>query len=545
MIARTFACIFAVVLLTEAAAFGQSFELADVHVSPREAWVKKTTNAMQSGFPAPGRFELRRATMLDLIKFAYAVDGDKVYGGPGWLDYDRFDVIVKTSATRPEQIRPMLQSLLAERFKLTVQKDTKPAPAYLLSKGNGEPKLKPADGSVPSGCQSGLPAIRDNVPYASLQCHNTTMGAFAAALRQSASGAFNGLPVVDSTGIDGAFDIDLQYPLRVISLGAGGGAAASSGGSVFEAVEKQLGLKVELSKSPQPVLVVESVNEQPTPNAPEVAAGLPSLPPPQFEVASLRPCQRGPIQRGPMTIAPRFERGGQVTAACMPLLSLIRQAWNLAPFEKLEGAPKWLESDPGSYNITAKTPAGMFSDAQGIGGYQDVINAMLRALLTDRFQVAVHYEDRLMDAYTLAAPKSSSSIKLTKADPSNRTGCTRQNPTGGSALALRLVCQNITIAQFAEQMQAFDSQIFYPVLDETGIQGAWDFTLSYNVILNLPPVLAARAGGAAAPGVPSDPSGAISFTEAVEKQLGLKLETHRRTERVLVIDHMEQKPAEN
>lgn len=240
-----------------------------------------------------------------------------------------------------------------------------------------------------------------------------------------------------------------------------------------------------------------------------------------------------------MSIAPRFQTGGRLTATCMPLMTLISRAWNLAPFQPLIGAPKWLTGNNSpSLTITAKAPAGVFMDTQGAQD-QDAINAMMRALLVDRFKMEIHYEDRPVDAYTLLAVKP----KLTKADPANRTGCTRQNPPGGTAgLALRLVCQNITMAQFAEQMQGFDSSIFYPVLDGTALDGAWDFTLNYNILLNLPG-LAARGG--AVPGEASDPTGGISFIDAVEKQLGLKLEMQKRPERVLILDHIEEKPTEN
>jgi uncharacterized protein (TIGR03435 family) len=152
-----------------------------------------------------------------------------------------------------------------------------------------------------------------------------------------------------------------------------------------------------------------------------------------------------------------------------------------------------------------------------------------------------------MDAFTLVAAKP----KLTKADPSNRTGCTRQNSPG---VTPKLVCQNMTMGQFAEQIQAYDTDTLYPVLDGTGIEGAWDFTIDYNALANLAPLLAqaaaearARAGVAptAAAAEPAEPSASLSFAGAIEKQLGLKLEKHKRPEPVLVIDHLEEKPTDN
>jgi uncharacterized protein (TIGR03435 family) len=241
---------------------------------------------------------------------------------------------------------------------------------------------------------------------------------------------------------------------------------------------------------------------------------------------------------------PRFDSGGRVTAHCVYLGGLINQLWNMAPFEEVAGAPKWLsDGSTASFSVEAKAPAGAYVDAQGTQD-RDALNAMMRALIVDRFQMAFHYEDRPMDAYTLVAVKP----KMAKANPSTRTGCTRQTPQGGGALSLRLVCQNMTMVQFAEQIQGYDPDVFYPVLDGTGLGGAWDFTLNYNILTNVPvpSTFAGRGGGpTASAGEASDPSGALSFVDAVEKQLGLKLEKHKRPVRVMVLDHIDEKPTDN
>ena len=106
------------------------------------------------------------------------------------------------------------------------------------------------------------------------------------------------------------------------------------------------------------------------------------------------------------------------------------------------------------------------------------------------------------------------------------------------------------MAQFAEQIPGLVRDADYPVLHATGIEGAWDFTISYNeaeLFESLRVLLAARRGadGADNAGQASDPTGGLSLTAAMEKELGLKLKTHRRPERVFVIDHIEQKPAGN
>src|SRR5580693_6040443 len=97
------------------ALFGQSrptFQIADVHAS-----VPLRTANMQGGTLQAGRFEIRHATMLDLIKTAYGVDADTVFGGPSWLEWDRYDVVAKAPANTPAAtVRLMLQALLADRF---------------------------------------------------------------------------------------------------------------------------------------------------------------------------------------------------------------------------------------------------------------------------------------------------------------------------------------------------------------------------------------------------------------------------------------------
>jgi|SRR5579862_532626 len=509
-----------------------AFDIADVRVSPRGNWVKKAANNIKGGFLTGDRYELGRATMLDLIKTAYSIDAEKIYGGPSWLDYDRFDVTAKApAATRPEVLKSMLQSLLEDRFNLVVKMDTRPMPAYVLSAAKGKPKMKAADGSGPGTCQN----IRGpEFATTNVQCRGVTMEAFAAELRRRADVASRNIPVVDSTGLEGIWDFDLQYGAAVTNMSTG--ITTQTGGTLTEAVEKQLGLTLELSKTPQQVLVVENVKQQPSANPPGVAAALPPRPDPEFEVASIRPCD-GTVP----TIAPRAETGGRVTMTCFPLLTMIDRAFGVDPTsQQVVGLPKWAESNStkDNFSLNAKAPAGAIPD--GVNGQtREILNAMLRTLLIDRYKLAFHYEDRQMDAYSLVAAKP----KLTKADPSRRTGCTRLN---GAGVTPGLACQNIAMAQFAEQIQAYDTTFLYPVLDATGLDGAWDFTVNYNPLSNAAGIFAAlSARNGIAPAEPSDPSGAVTFADALEKQLGLKLEKHKRPEPVLVIDHLEEKPTEN
>jgi uncharacterized protein (TIGR03435 family) len=105
----------------------------------------------------------------------------------------------------------------------------------------------------------------------------------------------------------------------------------------------------------------------------------------------------------------------------------------------------------------------------------------------------------------------------------------------------RLVsCQNVTMTQFAKLLGDFASlYVDTPVEDATALGGAWDFTLSFS---DAPLLTSPAAGdGTAAP----DLNGVISLEDAIDKQLGLKLEKRRRMVPVLVIDHLKEKPADN
>lgn len=560
---RPFASISFIILLS-AATFGQAsrpaanptFQIADVHVSPRVSerrWLN-----MQGGVFRAGRYEIHNATMLDLIKTAYGVDPDTVVGGPAWLEFDHFDVIAKgPPATSPQTIKLMLQALLSDRFKLVVHKDTRPIQGFVLSAGKGNPKLKEAGSSGETGCQPQPPPPRSpgSIPVNVVSCRNVTMEEFASILRQMVqesglasdqSASYLTGPVLNSTSLKGAWDFDLKWnDKRALPL------AGADAITIFDAVEKQLGLKLEPGQVPMPVLVVDRVNERSSANSPEATTAMPPPPPVTFEVASVRPIKPGTGEDD----WGHFLPGGRYEAHGVPLFGMLTQAWdiNRVPGD-FTGAPKWLTLlDSPRFDIVAKAPPAAIAIGEGHGVYD--VQSMMRALLVDRFKMKAHYEDRPMDAYTLVADKP----KLKPADPSNRTACkTARAPRvpDGPPPPMIATCRNITMTQFAEQLQTIAPvYLHYPVLDGSGLEGSWDLSLSFSPA---PPNLAGpklaggggKGGGPPAPsgggaGVLSDPSGAVSLFDALDKQLGLKLEMHKRPEPVLVIDYIEEKPTDN
>lgn len=536
--------VIASVLLASLPAFPQAappaFELADVHVS-----AKSRQNFMRGGVRA-GRYEVLNATMLDLIATAYDLDRDRVLGGPSWLETDRFDVIGKMPAgTLPETTRPMLQALLAERFNLVIRSETRPIPAYVLSPGKGKHKMKESAVSTQStGCEPRpLPPEPGSLPQILVECRGMTMEALARTLRPLAGAYVNG-PVVDQTGLKGSWDFDLRWNVRGL-LGE-----AAQGFSLFEAIDRQLGLRLESQRIPLPVLIVESVNEKPTANPPGVTTALPPPPPAEFEVADIKPASPDVNGGGPPLLP-----GGRVNIHGMPLKAMITLAWQINNDEMLAGLPKWTES--ARFDIVAKATV----NGRGTGPEIDMddLTHMLQTLIVERFKMKTHYEDRPVTAYTLVSVKP----KLKPADPQNRTGCKdgvapdAKDPREANPILSRLfTCRNMTMAQFADRLQSLaPAYLRTPVVDGTGLEGAWDFTISFSPFGAAQPGRGGgggRGGGpapaaAAAPqnaGEASDPNGALTIFEALNRQLGLKLEMQKRPMPVLVIDRVEM-PSEN
>jgi len=522
-------------------AFGQTteksltFELADVHVSLPSS-LASTFGSMSGGVPRAGRYEIRNASMLDLVRTAYGVEPEKVVGGPNWLASDRFDVIAKVPAgTTQENARLMLRTLLAERFGLTVHNDSRPVPVFVLSAGAGRHKMKPASGGAPN-CQPQQqgPPQPGVIQYAQISCRNLTTEQIAQNLRQMAGGYLD-KPVIDEAKLDGAWDFDLKWTARALLPAAG-----SDGISIFDAVDKQLGLKLESKQITMSVIVVDNVNRKPTDNPPGVAEALPPEKP-EFETAEIKPTPPD----APPGINIRYTQGGRIDAMGT-LRNLIGIAFEIPPNlanDMLVGGPKFLDTD--RYNIVAKAPSTGIGAPGRDGGREtappiNIALMMLRSLLEERFKLVTHKENRPSTAYAFLPPKGE--LKLKKADPSDRAAC-RPDPaaipanTGGVPMNA-VTCTNTTIEELARNIpQWAGAYLDHPAVDTTGLQGGWNFTLYWTPRAALE---TARPADAAA-GAALDPGG-ITVFQAVEKQLGLKLEKGTHPVPVVVIDHIEQKP---
>jgi hypothetical protein len=134
-------------------------------------------------------------------------------------------------------------------------------------------------------------------------------------------------PVVEQTGLKGEWDFGFRYTKK-------GGPALPDRITLFDAIDKQLGLKLELTKVPLPVIVVDRVNRNPTDNSPEVAKALPPLRS-EFEVADVKPsspdCRQMRLQ---------FQPGGRVVIQGMTLKAVIQRAWDISD-EMIARGPSW------------------------------------------------------------------------------------------------------------------------------------------------------------------------------------------------------------
>jgi len=530
------------------------FEAADIHAAGAQPAV--LIRFMRGGTLHGKRYEIRGASMADLISEAYRVDVDKVFGGPSWLEMDRFDIFALAPAkSSKETLDLMLQSLLADRFKLVAQAESRPLPAIAITQGK-RVQLKQAGAPGEPGCKMDIQGLNVQPPgdgprnldslTLAFSCHSTTIASFAEQLPIPQRQGELRKPVVDKTGLEGAFDFEVKVPF----------AGTDDLSQLSDAIDKQIGLKLETVTMPAPVVEVKSVNEKPTPNSPEEMKIFPPLPT-EFDVAEIKPFKadadnRGVLMaKGGMVVMARGRGGrspqlqnGRVNLQGYTMKQLIMLAWDLPSDNTLAGAPKWMDSD--RFTVIAKVPdeaADAFTD-------MDAVKPLLRKLLLDRFKMTVHDEERQLPGYVLTAAKP----KLRKADPNGRTkwingpGPDGKDPRNGNQALGRLVTfQNVTMAQFAEMLPSIAQGYLWgeTVLDQTGLEGAWDFTFYFS------PAGAAARGGvrgggdAGSPASAVDPSVGIPLPEALTKELGLKLETQKRAIKVLVIDHAEQTPVEN
>src|SRR5262245_60077733 len=320
----------------------QKFDAADVSLRPHTGITSQ--GGMTGGVLRGGRYDLRNASMVDLISVAYAInDQALIVGGPNWVEYDRFDIAAKApDGTSQPNLRLMLQALLAERFQLKVHNDPRTMEGgFVLTLGKDKHKLKEAAGPG-AGCQgSPPPQPPPPVPISRGTCRGVTMEEFANLLRNIGNGYING-PVQDQTGLKGYWDFDVAFtPFQALAR------AGSDAITVPQFIERDLGLKLEPGKAPMPVTVIDGVNQKPSANPSGVSASIPLPPPMEFDAAEIKLSQ--PDAQPRLRLLP----GGRIEGDGITLKVLFQVVFDITQDDLIANAPKWF--DDTKYRIIAKT----------------------------------------------------------------------------------------------------------------------------------------------------------------------------------------------
>lgn len=244
------------------------------------------------GIQPGGRFNAVNVPLWALIRQAYAVQRTQIVGAPDWTERARFDIVAKAEGdiasagpgSPPGALHFMLQDLLEDRFKLRAHRETRELPIYALTLARSDRKL--GAGLRPStvDCAAmrgrggrglsarGPAAAGERVPCGMRMAPNHVVagGVSLAQFTQVLSQLTQRI-VLDRTGLEGRFDIDLSFTPDRMPQGSPPPGAPQlpsidpNGPSVFTAVREQLGLKLESDRAPVEVLVIDHV-ERPTPD---------------------------------------------------------------------------------------------------------------------------------------------------------------------------------------------------------------------------------------------------------------------------------------
>jgi len=236
------ACLVAATIWAQPAA-APAFEVASIKASD-------DLSGHSGVHTTPGFLRVQNESLQECIMVAYGVQGFQISGGPSWLESQRFDIEARTAGpTGDDQLMLMLRTLLADRFHLALHRETRPAVGYALVVAKGGLKIKANE--TPGNSST-------HHSRNSFTAQNMSMESLAATVSDAL-----GTPVTDATGVSGAFDIALKWspeesPAKAVDN-------VSTVPSLPEALQQQLGLRLESRKVSMEVLVVEHA-EKPTEN---------------------------------------------------------------------------------------------------------------------------------------------------------------------------------------------------------------------------------------------------------------------------------------
>lgn len=242
-----------------------AFEAASIKVN-------KTGEAGGGFGGRPDRIVVTNYTLRDIIRNAYGLQRYQIVGGPEWLAQDRFDINAKAPEGAPQaQLLTMMQTLLADRFRLRVHRDTRDVPMFALvvaREGRLGPKMQSAvfdcAAAAAARARGETPVIPPPVgerPVCGARANPGRMlvGGYAIPDFARNLGGFTGRPVIDRTGLTGTYDFELTWtPDEPPPPGAPLPPYYDPNGpSLLTAVQEQLGLRLDPTTGPVEVLVID------------------------------------------------------------------------------------------------------------------------------------------------------------------------------------------------------------------------------------------------------------------------------------------------
>jgi uncharacterized protein (TIGR03435 family) len=213
----------------------------------------------------PGiQFSTLNTTVADMIGFAYGIHPKQLVNAPDWLGKDKFDILAKPDGDgmpNDKQWKTMVQKLLVDRFQLTFHNEKQDLSVYAIVLGKDGAKLTKSQGDP-----NGLPTLGFR-GLGDLVVRNANMVDFAGLMQ----GAVLDKPVVDQTGLQGRFDFQLKWTPDQSQFESFGGVhtppaeTADAPPDLYTAIQQQIGLKIETTKAPVDVMVLDKV-AQPSAN---------------------------------------------------------------------------------------------------------------------------------------------------------------------------------------------------------------------------------------------------------------------------------------
>jgi bla regulator protein blaR1 len=519
---------------------GPSFEVATIRPTTdgNRQW-------MGMKLAPSGRLTASRETVSSLVWFAYVgrPGTGQVQGGPEWAKSEYFDINAKvedsevakwdnlSDVQRLDRMKPMIRTLLAERFHLKLRTEMRITQVDVLVQAKGGAKLKAVDAPPRNAdpddekAREGRDKFPDKAPPGGFMMSRGVWKGNACPMSilvaEIAGNSGEDRLVIDETELKGYYDFTFKQ------------SSDKDAPAFSDQIEDQLGLKLEPRKVPIKTYVIESVEkpsqdgaELPDPAhasltavsfSPQTAAPVaPSSPaaPLSFEVSTVK------LNTSDGTGSHTQMRDGRFTATNVQLKNIMQYSAYGVPEPRIVGGPKWIDSQ--RFDIEAKLDAATADRLKNLPRDQlkAAYQTLFQQMLADRFKLAVHWETRDLPVYNLVVAKGGP-ILATAKDP--------EHGSGTSAGTGQLQATDSTLPEIAQVLtQEAQRELGRVVIDKTGIAGQYDIRLKWTPDTD--------------PSAAPNPGPSI-FT-AIQEQLGLKLEPARGPVQVLVIDHVEM-PSEN